>query len=169
MRLQALHNEQGAILVISLIFVCILAISGTVAYQMTSQEHLIARNFAGSREALNAASAGFEEAKAALGRPVYNPPVVNPDVEAVYDPDTSTSYPQYNALWTAYILTSASWATSDDPDYDPYDTNYVPTRVGSNDQSPTSTTATASNRIFHTGSRSGTRQSMMQNRQGILL
>ena len=141
MGFQPFQNEQGAILVIALIFVCILAISGTMAYQMTSNEFLIARNFDDSKEALNAGSAGIEEARVRLGLPVYDPPVVDPDEDAVYDPATSTSSPQYpNALWTAYILTSASWQTSDDPDYDPYDTNYFPTGGSSSDQSNTTIT-----------------------------
>lgn len=132
MRFRPLHNEQGVILVIALIFVCVLAIAGTVAYQMTSKELLIAGNFDSSKGALNAAGSGMEEARAALGLPSTNPPGIAPN--AIYDP--ATAYP--DPLWTAYILTSASWQTGDDPDYNVSDTNYFP---DSSSQTNTSITA----------------------------
>lgn len=134
MRFQLLLNEQGVILVIALIFTCILAIAGTMAYQMTASELLIAGNFDSSKEALNAAGSGIEEARAALGLPSTDPPGIDPN--AIYDPATGSAYP--NALWTAYILTSASWQTSDDPNYSSSDTNYFP-----NSSSQTNTSITA--------------------------
>ena len=149
MSLQPLHNEQGVILVIALIFTCVLAIAGTMAYQMTASELLIARNFDSSKGALNAAGTGLEEARAALGLPSTNPPGIAPN--AIYDP--ATSYP--DPLWTAYILTSAAWQTSDDTDYNSSDTNYFPTGASFSDQSNTPLLQTVFNRIFHTGSRSG--------------
>ena len=135
MSLQPLHNEQGVILVIALIFTCVLAIAGTMAYQMTASELLIARNFDSSKGALNAAGTGLEEARAALGLPSTNPPGIAPN--AIYDP--ATSYP--DPLWTAYILTSAAWQTSDDTDYNSSDTNYFPTGASFSDQSNTTITA----------------------------
>jgi len=85
MGLQPFQSEQGAILAIALIFVCILAISGTMAYQMTANEFLIARNFDDSREALNAATAGIEEARVRMGLP-------NADTYAINDPYSSVSW-----------------------------------------------------------------------------
>jgi len=120
MRFRLLHNEQGVILVIALVFVFILAIAGTMAYQMTSNELMIAGNFDSSKKAFYAADAGIEEARAALGLPSTNPPGI--DSNAIYDP--ATAYP--DASWTAYILASTPWQTSDDPDYDSGDTNYFP-------------------------------------------
>ena len=87
MGFQPFRNEQGAILVIALIFVCILAISGTVAYRMTANELLIARNFDGSRGALNAASAGIDEARVRMGLP-------SADTFAINNP-----YPYSSASW----------------------------------------------------------------------
>ncbi len=97
------QNEQGAILAVALIFVCILAISGTVAYRMTANELLIARNFDDSREALNAGSAGIEEARVRLGLP-------STDTFAIYDPATGSSYPDPD-----WIATPTSLQT--DPPY----------------------------------------------------
>ena len=97
MGFQPFRNEQGAILVIALVFVCILAISGTVAYRMTANELLIARNFDGSREALNAASAGIEEARVRLG-------LTSTDTYAIYDPATGSSYPDPDWIATPTSL-----------------------------------------------------------------
>ena len=85
MGFQPLQNEQGAILVIAVIFVAVLAISGTTAYQMTANEFLIARNFDNSRKALNAASAGVEEARVRMGLP-------SADTFAINDPYSSASW-----------------------------------------------------------------------------
>ena len=100
---QPFQNEQGAILVIALIFVCILAISGTVAYRMTANEILIARNFGDSTEALNAGSAGIEEARVRLG-------LSSTDADAIYDPATGSSYPDPD-----WVATPTSLQT--DPPY----------------------------------------------------
>ncbi len=133
MRFQPSGNEKGAILVISLIFVCILAIAGSMAYRMTASELMIAGNFNLSKESFYAASAGLEEARAALALPSTNPPGTPPYGNAIYDP--ATTYP--DTSWTAYILATTPWTTSDDPDYDGADTNYVP-----NSSSQTNTSIT---------------------------
>ncbi len=124
-RYRPLQNERGAILAISLILLCILAIAGAMAYQMTASELQIAGNFAANKEAFYGASAGVEEARTRLALPGTDP-------NAVYDPATSP-----NTAWTAYIL-ATTWQTSDDRDYSPSDTNYFP-HAGS--QTNTSITA----------------------------
>ena len=131
MRGRTLSGERGAILVVALIFVCVLAIAGSMAYRMTSTELGIAKNFASSKEALYSASAGLEEARAALGLPSTDPPgdstSTPPYGNAIYDPATETSSPPYpDPNWTAYILAVDSWGVSDDSDYSSYDTNYIP-------------------------------------------
>ena len=138
MKFRPLKNERGAILVIALIFVCILAIAGTMAYRMTASELMIAGNFNSSKEVFYAASAGLEEARDAPALPVWDPPVTTPDSKAIYDPATATSTPPYpNPNWTAYVLATSSWQTSDDPDYFAGDTNYIP-----NSSSQTNTSIT---------------------------
>jgi hypothetical protein len=115
MKGRTIDNERGVILVIALIFLCVLAIAGSMAYQMTATELMIAKNFDASKEALYSANAGLEEARAALGLPSTNP-------NAIYDP--ATSYP--DASWTAYILATSPWGFSNDPNYSSADTNYIP-------------------------------------------
>ena len=101
MGFQPFQNEQGAILVIALILTCILAISGTMAYQMTANELLIAGNFNNSRGALNAASAGIEEARARIRLPSY-------DTFAISNPNPGSS-----DEWTPY----PNSIQPDSPDY----------------------------------------------------
>lgn len=125
MRLKPLGNQDGVILAISLIFVCVLAIAGTMAYRMTATELQISSNFDGSKESLYSGNAGLEEARTALGLPSTNPPGIA--TNAIYDPATDTSSPPFpNALWTAYIVATTPWGFSDDPDYSGADTNYFP-------------------------------------------
>jgi hypothetical protein len=125
MRPDPLHNQRGAILAISLIFVCVLAIAGTMAYRMTANELKIASNFDASRAALNSATAGMEEARSALGLPSTDPPGI--EANAIYDPASDTSSPSFpNPLWTAYILTTTPWQFTNDPNYSSADTNYFP-------------------------------------------
>jgi hypothetical protein len=128
---RVINNERGVILVIALMFVCVLAIAGSMAYRMTASELMIARNFDSSKEVFYSASAGLEEARAALGLPSTDPPGTSPFGNAIYDPAvSSSSTPPYpDPHWTAYILATSPWSFSDDPDYDiavTNDTNYIP-------------------------------------------
>jgi hypothetical protein len=139
MKGRTFNNERGAILVIALIFVCILAIAGSMAYRMTASELMIAKNFDSSKEALYSANAGLEEARAALGLPSTDPPGTAPYGNAIYDPAvSSTSTPPYpDPNWTAYIVATSAWGLSDDPDYHYADTSYIP-----NSSSQTNTSIT---------------------------
>ena len=114
MGFQPFQNEQGAILVIALAFVCVLAISGTMAYQMTANEFLIARNFDDSRGALNAASAGIEEARVRLGLP-------SGDTFAISNPNPGSSdkwTPSPNSFQTdADYHIEIQHKTNDDGDF----------------------------------------------------
>ena len=107
------HNERGAVLVTGLIFMAILSIMGTAAYLTSSNELLISRNYKTAKKALYAAEAGIHEARGRLRGS-------NSDANFAGNPGSST-------WWSAYILTSSSWTTADDPNYDGNYENYIPT------------------------------------------
>jgi len=112
---QAIHNEKGIVLIGAISLIAILALLGTVSVVTTSTEILICRNYKTSVQASYAAHSGTEEARARLRGSSSDPnyagdPAANPD-----------------PTWSAYILTSSSWQTSDDPNYVDTYTNYVPT------------------------------------------
>jgi len=108
-------NENGAVLVIGLMFLAILALLGTTAVVMTTTDMQIGANYKTSVQALNASEAGYEEARARLKGQAS---------EANYTGDPAASP---NPWWSAYILTSSSFQLSDDPNYDGNYTNYIPT------------------------------------------
>ncbi len=109
------NNENGAALVIALMFVAILGLLGTTAIVMTTTDMQIGGNYKTSVQAFNVAQAGIDEARGRLGGSTTAPNYAG-------DPAASP-----DALWTAYILTSNSWATTDDPGYDGSYRNYFPT------------------------------------------
>jgi len=113
--LDACDNQRGAVLVIGLIFMAILSIMGTAAYLTTSSELMISRNYKTAKAAFYAAEAGVEEARERLRGS-------NSDANYAGDPDASP-----DQWWSAYILTSSSWQTPDDPNYDSNYQNYIPT------------------------------------------
>ncbi len=102
------------VLVTSLIFLAILGILGTTAYLGTTTDLKISANYKTSLQAFYASGAGLEEARARMRLLPSNP-------NHIKDPVSG-----YNPMWSAYILTSASWQTSDDPFYDSNLTNYIP-------------------------------------------
>jgi hypothetical protein len=109
------ENEKGIVLVAAILLVAILALFGTVAVITTSTELIISKNHKTSVQARYVAQAGTEEARARLrgwsSDPNYaGDPAANPD-----------------PAWSAYILTSSAWQTSDDPNYVGTYTNYIPT------------------------------------------
>jgi Tfp pilus assembly protein PilX len=112
---QAIHNEKGMVLIGAISLIALLALFGTVGVITTFTEIKISSNYKTSIQATYAAQAGTEEARARLRGSSSDPnyagdPAANPD-----------------PTWSAYILTSSSWQTSDDPNYDGTYTNYVPT------------------------------------------
>jgi len=110
----AYKDEKGIILVAVLILIFILGIIGTIAAITTTTEMKISSNYKSGVQAFYAAEAGIQEARTRLrGSPS--------DDYYAGDPNTD------DALWSAYILTSGSWTTSSDPDYDSDYFNYVPT------------------------------------------
>jgi len=119
------NNENGAVRVIGLMFIAILAMLGTTAVVMTTTDMQIGANYKTSVQALNAAEAGHEEARARLKGQAS---------EADYTGDPATSPDPW---WSAYILTSTSFQLSDDPNYDSNYTNYIPTAADHTDTSVT--------------------------------
>lgn len=107
-------NERGIVLIAVLAIIAILVVVGSVAVITTNTDLKISSNHKSSVLALYAAQAGIEEARERLrglsttanyaGDPAANP----------------------NANWSAYILTSNTWQTSDDPNYSISYLNYIP-------------------------------------------
>jgi Tfp pilus assembly protein PilX len=109
------ENEKGIVLIGAISLVAVLALLGTVSVVTTTTEIIISKNHKTSVQASYAAQAGTEEARARLRLPSSDSnyagdPAANPD-----------------PTWSAYILTSSSWQTSDDQNYVGTYTNYIPT------------------------------------------
>ena len=121
--LSSCRDEKGFVLIAAIGLIAILALLGTVSVLTTATEIKISSNYKTNVKALYVAQAGTEEARARLRGSSSDPnyagdPAANPD-----------------PTWTAYILTSSTWQTSDDPDYSGTNTNYIPTT-----SNPTNTT-----------------------------
>ena len=111
-------NEKGMVLPLGLMFLAIIAILGTTAVVVTTTDLKIGSNYRASEQAFCAAEAGIEEARARIRG--TSSILDNPDYAG--DPATNP-----DATWSAYILTSNTWTTSDDPNYDSNYQNYIPT------------------------------------------
>ena len=107
-------NEKGAVLVIALAFMALLAMAGTTSVLLTTTDLKIGSNYRTSTQALNASHAGLAESRGRLGGSSTADNYAG-DPAAAPDP-----------LWCAYILTSGTWSTSDDPHYDSNYKNYFP-------------------------------------------
>ncbi|RZB30606.1 MAG: hypothetical protein SRB1_02886 [Desulfobacteraceae bacterium Eth-SRB1] len=110
-------NEKGMVLPLGLMFLAIITVLGSTAVIVTTTDLKIGSNYRASEQAFYAAEAGIEEAKARLR---------GSSTAADYAGDPSSTY---DAWWSAYILTSDSWQTSDDSGYDANYNNYIPTSV----------------------------------------
>ena len=120
------NNEKGMVLPLGLMFLAIISILGTTAVIVTTTDLKIGSNYRTSEQAFYAAEAGIEEARARLR---------GSSTAASYAGDPSATYDPW---WSAYILTSGSWQTSDGPDHNGSYNNYIPTSF-----SHTNTTITA--------------------------
>ncbi|MFH1952079.1 MAG: pilus assembly PilX N-terminal domain-containing protein [Pseudomonadota bacterium] len=110
----ACTNENGAALVIGLMFLAIIALLGSTAVLMTTTDLKIGANYKTSVQALNAAEAGHQEARSRLKGLAS---------EATYVGDPTASP---DAWWSAYILTSTTYQPTDHPNYDSNYGNYIP-------------------------------------------
>lgn len=131
-------NEEGIVFIAILALIAILSIIGTVAAITTTTDLKISGNYKTNTQAFFAAEAGIEEARSRLrGQPT------GPNANTNYAGDDITSP---DPSWSAYILASSSWQTSDDPDYNASYTNYFPTTNNpTNTTLGTNTTQTTSN------------------------
>jgi Tfp pilus assembly protein PilX len=113
-----LKDEKGIALVVALLFLTLLSLLGIAGIITSSTDTKIAGNNLSSVKAFYNAEAGAIEVRIRLKGS-------QPSDKIIKDPN----YP--DSKWSAYILTSASWTTSDDPDYTSYNTasyrNYIPT------------------------------------------
>ncbi|MHC4182412.1 MAG: pilus assembly PilX N-terminal domain-containing protein [Planctomycetota bacterium] len=108
-------GEKGVVLIAAIALMAVLALVGVVAAVTTNTEIKISSNYNTSVQASYAAQAGIEEARARLRG-------LSSDANYAGDPAASP-----NETWSAYILTSDNWASTDDPDYVGTYTNYIPT------------------------------------------
>ncbi len=108
--------EKGLVLIAAIVLMAILALVATAAVITTNTEIKISSNYKTSIQALYAAQAGYEEARARLRG-------LSSDDNYAGDPASS------DPTWSAYILTSNTWQSSDDPDYADTYTNYIPTTI----------------------------------------
>lgn len=108
-------NENGMVLPIALMFLTIIALLGGTAVMVTTTELKIGANHKTAELAFHAAEAGLAEARARLRFPSSDPNHIGDPVSG------------YDSMWSAYILTSGTWQTSNDPYYDGNLRNYIPT------------------------------------------
>jgi hypothetical protein len=119
-----IRNQQGAVLVTALMLMSVIAMVSTGVYLTTKGDVKQSAVYRDAKGALYAAEAGIHEARARLRGSAS---------ASTYVGDPAASF---DSLWSAYILTSSSWQTSDDPDYNGSYRNYIPTTA-----SKTNTTA----------------------------
>ena len=108
------NNQNGIVLILSLVFLCILALLGSTAVVLTTTDMKIGGNYKSSTQAFSAAQAGIAEARLRLK---------GSNTVSGYVGDTGTTA---DPLWSAYILTSGTWTTADDLEYNNNYLNYFP-------------------------------------------
>lgn len=125
-------NENGIILILSLVFLSILALLGSTAVMLTTTDMKIGDNYKSSTQAFSAAQAGIAEARLRLK---------GSSTVSGYAGDTGATA---DPVWSAYISTSGTWTTADDPEYNGNYTNYFPTGTTFTGTSPQSNTLQSS-------------------------
>ncbi len=104
-------------LLVALLALAILTERGSIALTATVNELADSQNHKAVSQAFMTAEAGIEEAKSRLmGFPA------GPYPNWIGDPNATP-----NPLWSAYVVTSPTWTTALDPDFNPAQTNYFPT------------------------------------------
>ena len=107
-------NQNGIVLILSLVFMGILALLGSTAVMLTTTDMKIGGNYKSSAQAFSAAQAGIAETRLRLKGSAAASGYAG-DTGATADP-----------LWSTYILTSGTWTTADDLEYDSNYQNYFP-------------------------------------------
>lgn len=125
-RKKIIGDERGIVLTVVILLIAVLVLLGSTAIMTTSTDLKISGNYKQIEQAFFNAEAGLTEARTRLRGS-------NTDANYAGDPASSV-----DSSWSAYILTSSSWQTSDDSSYNSALRNYIPTT-----SSHTATTITA--------------------------
>ena len=112
---KTLGDPHGVALVAALILMAIVGVMGASVLIATSTEITISGNFRRGIEAFYVAEAGVEEARARLRGSSFS------TEGFIADP-----VPEYDPVWSAYVLTSTDWKTTEDGGYSEQSTNYIP-------------------------------------------
>ncbi|MDR4494109.1 MAG: hypothetical protein R3B74_06760 [Nitrospirales bacterium] len=110
------NTQAGGALLAALILVALSGIMGATILFATSTDIHISGNYRRAVQSLYAAEAGLAETRRRL--------VGFPGTHPWYAGDSLSTY---QANWSAYVLTDASWQLQQDPAYSTGLTNYVPT------------------------------------------
>ena len=109
------NHNSGFALVAVLLLVAVVGIVTATVLQTTSTEIQISGNHRQAVQEFYAAEAGLAEARSRLRKTMGTAAAFIADPAVSPDP-----------LWTAYVVESAAWSPSVDPDYSPHDTNVIP-------------------------------------------
>lgn len=108
------HNRGFALVAVLLLMAVVGIVTATVL-QTTSTEIQISANHKRAVQELYAAEAGLAEARSRLRK--------TPGAKTTFIEDPA---PSPDPLWTAYIVESADWSLSVDPEYASRETNVIP-------------------------------------------
>ncbi len=109
------NPNRGFALVAVLLLMAVVGIVTATVLQTTSTEIQISANHKQAVQDLYAAEAGLAEARSRLRK------TTGTDIYFIEDRAVSP-----DPLWTAYIVESADWLPSVDPEYSPHATNLIP-------------------------------------------
>jgi hypothetical protein len=107
-------RDRGSILLICLLIMSLLSIFGMIALNVTNKELQAVGQQKVALQSFFSAESGLSEAMRRLKASPSSPDYLG-DAAALVVPN-----------WSAYLLTSDSWSTADDPSYDSDLTNYIP-------------------------------------------
>ncbi len=122
-------RDRGSILLICLLVMSLLSIFGMIALKVTSTELQAVGKQKAALQSFFSAESGLSEVMRRLKANPSSPDYMG-DAATLVVPN-----------WSAYLLTSDTWSTADDPSYDSDLTNYIP--ISSN---PTNATIQANSR-----------------------
>lgn len=108
-------RNSGFALVAVLLLMAVVGIVTATVLQTTSTEIQISANHKQAVQDLYAAEAGLAEARSRLRKTPGSETIFIEDPASLPDP-----------LWTAYIVESADWSPSVDPEYASHETNVIP-------------------------------------------
>ena len=109
------YHDHGFALVAVLLLIAVVGLVTATVLQTTSTEIQISGNHKQAVQEFYAAEAGLAEARSRLRK------IGGTEVYFIGDPAVSP-----DPSWTAYIVESAEWSPSDDPEYSPHNTNVIP-------------------------------------------